>query len=43
MDYAEASYFEGFHFQHIAAWLEQRRLQHQAQRARQGCLSGILS
>lgn len=27
MCYAEASYFDGYHFQHIAAWLEFRRLQ----------------
>lgn len=24
--YAELSYFDGYHFQHIAAWEEQRRL-----------------
>lgn len=27
MDYAEASYFEGYAFQHIAAYFENRRLQ----------------
>ena len=26
MDYAQATYFEGFHFAHIAAWLEAKRL-----------------
>lgn len=26
MDYAEASYFNGAHFQHIADWLEARRI-----------------
>ena len=26
MDYAEASYFEGYHFQHIAAWRENARV-----------------
>lgn len=26
MDYAEASYFDGYAFQHIAAWQENRRL-----------------
>lgn len=26
MDYAEASYFDGYAFQHIAAYLENRRL-----------------
>lgn len=26
MMYAEASYFDGYHFQHIAAWEEQKRL-----------------
>lgn len=24
--YSEASYFDGYHFQHIAEWEEQRRL-----------------
>ena len=24
-DYAEASFFDGFHYQHIAAWLDVRR------------------
>lgn len=24
--YAELSYFDGYHFQHIAAWQEQQRL-----------------
>lgn len=24
--YSEASYFDGYHFQHIAAWEEHRRL-----------------
>lgn len=27
MSYSEASYFDGYHFQHIAAWEEMRRLQ----------------
>ncbi len=27
MDYAEASYFDGFHFQHIAAFKEMQRLE----------------
>jgi hypothetical protein len=26
MDYAEATYFDGYHFSHIAAWQEQHRL-----------------
>lgn len=26
MDYAEASYFDGYHFQHIAAYNEEQRL-----------------
>lgn len=26
-NYAEASYFDGYHYQHIAAWQEMRRLQ----------------
>ncbi len=26
MDYSEASYFDGYHFHHIAAWEEARRL-----------------
>lgn len=26
MDYAEASYFDGYHFKHIAAWLDEKRL-----------------
>jgi len=26
MTYSEASYFDGYHFQHIAAWEEERRL-----------------
>lgn len=26
MDYAEASYFDGYHFQHIAAFHEEQRL-----------------
>lgn len=26
MDYAEASYFDGYHFQHIARYLEKLRL-----------------
>lgn len=26
MLYAEVSYFEGYHFQHIADWYEQKRL-----------------
>lgn len=26
MDYGEASYFDGFHFAHIAAWEENRRM-----------------
>lgn len=25
--YAEMSYFDGYHFQHIAQWQEQKRLQ----------------
>ena len=24
--YSEASYFDGYHFQHIAAWLEEKRI-----------------
>jgi predicted flap endonuclease-1-like 5' DNA nuclease len=27
MSYSEAAYFGGFHFQHIAAWQEQQRLE----------------
>lgn len=27
MMYAEASYFDGYHFQHIAAWEDYKRLQ----------------
>lgn len=26
MDYAEASYFDGYHFQHIALWKEMERV-----------------
>jgi hypothetical protein len=26
MAYAEASYFDGYHFQHIAAWQDHQRL-----------------
>lgn len=26
MDYAEASYFDGFHFAHVAAYCEHKRL-----------------
>lgn len=26
MDYAEASYFDGYHFQHVAAWRDHQRL-----------------
>jgi hypothetical protein len=25
MDYAEASYFDGYHFRHIAAWQDHQR------------------
>lgn len=27
MIYAEASYFDGYHFQHIAAWQDHKRLE----------------
>lgn len=27
MDYAEASYFDGYAFQHIAAWRDQQRIE----------------
>jgi len=27
MDYAEASYFDGYAFKHIAEWFEQKRLE----------------
>lgn len=26
MDYSAASYFDGFHFQHIAAWIDHQRV-----------------
>ncbi len=26
MNYSEASYFDGYHFQHIVAWLDHLRL-----------------
>lgn len=26
MNYSEASYFDGYHFQHIAAFMERKRL-----------------
>ena len=26
MDYSEASYFNGYHFHHIAAWIEATRI-----------------
>lgn len=26
-NYSEASYFDGYHFQHIAAWMERVRLE----------------
>jgi hypothetical protein len=32
--YAELSFFEGYHFQHIADWQEQRRLAHLHRQAR---------
>jgi hypothetical protein len=34
MDYAEASYFDGYHFQHIAAFEENNRLKRIAKVAR---------
>ncbi len=27
LSYAEASYFEGFHYQHIAEWEDRKRIQ----------------
>lgn len=27
MPYSEMAYFEGYHFQHIADWLEQKRIE----------------
>jgi hypothetical protein len=27
MDYAELTYFDGYHFSHIAAWQDHRRLE----------------
>ncbi len=39
VSYAEASYFDGYHFQHIAAWAEHHRLlriEREARRARGG-------
>lgn len=35
MDYAEASYFDGYHFQHIAAYNEEQRLRRIAKQSRQ--------
>lgn len=34
MDYAEASYFDGYAFQHIAAYYEERRIKRLAWQAR---------
>ena len=34
MIYAEASYFDGYHFAHIAAWDEERRLARKRTEAR---------
>lgn len=46
MIYAEASYFEGYHFAHIAAWIDHkrvRRLREAGRRAIRRCPQGILS
>lgn len=34
MLYSEASYFDGYHFAHIASWLDHKRLERLAQQAR---------
>lgn len=34
MNYSEASYFDGYHFQHIAAFMELKRLRDIERRAR---------
>ena len=34
MDYAEASYFDGYHFQHVAAWYEHQRLNYKQRECR---------
>lgn len=34
MDYAEASYFDGYHFQHIAAYRDDQRLKRIADKAK---------
>lgn len=36
MDYAEASYFDGYHFHHIAARCEHERLCRRLEQARRG-------
>jgi len=33
MIYAEASYFDGYHFQHIVAWEDHKRLERIKQKA----------
>lgn len=35
MDYAEATYFEGYHFHHISAWWEAKRLALRVKQAKQ--------
>ena len=39
MDYAEASYFDGYHFHHLGAWQEHRRLTRLADRAKRAARS----
>lgn len=35
MDYAEAAYFDGYHFKHVAAWVDHKiEMRRQAEMAR---------
>ena len=41
--YDEASYFDGYHFQHIADWLEMKRLRRIESRARASVQAPVMN